>query len=79
MPRPNWSRPLPTPLRIPTIMDLARSPTCASCSAACRKRRGLETHGGTPKPKAAADRDATQVSIALQMVMMMEKVEYQPK
>jgi hypothetical protein len=70
MARPNWSRP-PAPAAdhsrqrqgIPAAVD------------ACRRARFFEARA----QGAAAGADATQLSIALQMVLMLEKVEYQMK
>ena len=84
MPRPNWSRPLPTPLTIlDDIMgfcgyDARRRPRdCLECI--CRKARGLEDtrqHVEAELKKAEANGDTTQVWITLQIVLVLERVEF---
>jgi hypothetical protein len=56
---------------------LSRSPTCGSCSGICRKRRAKSTwqHVEAELNKAAAGADPKSLSIALQMVLMLENVE----
>ena len=82
MPRPDWSRLLPRPLTIPTVMDLK---TLADARKLIRHlpkaTREKETwqHVAAELDKAAAGGDTTQVSIALQMVPMLENVECGPK
>ena len=74
MPRPNWSRPLPQPLTIPTVMDLG---TLADVRTP-KERRATVTwqHVEAELKKAAAGADMMQVSVAVQMVLQLERVEY---
>ena len=82
MPRSNWLRPLPRPLTIPTVMDLV---TLADVRALIghlpKETRAKDTwlHVEAELKKAAAGGDTTQVSIALQMVLMLEGVECRAK
>ncbi len=82
MPRPNWSHPLPRPLTIPTVMDLV---TLADVRALIghlpKATRDKETwqHVAAELDKAAAGADTVDVSVALQMVLMLENVECRPK
>ncbi|MGB6754634.1 MAG: hypothetical protein WBE71_19255 [Xanthobacteraceae bacterium] len=83
MPRPNWSRPLPRPL---TILDdgkeFLRLTTLADVldflKRIPKERRQFETwqHVEAMLKQAAAGGDTTQVSVALQMVLQLEGVEY---
>jgi hypothetical protein len=79
LPRPNWSRPLPQPLTIPTVMDLV---TLADARELIRhvpkeRRDNLNwRHVADELAKAAAGADTASVSIALRMVLMLEGVEY---
>ena len=82
MSRPNWSRPLPRPLTIPTIMDLVTLADVRSLIGHLPKEtRARDTwqHVERELNKAAADGDTAQVSIALQMVLMLENVEVRPR
>ena len=77
--RPIWSRPLPRPLTIPTVMDLV---TLADVRALLghlpKETRARDTwqHVEAELEKAAAGGDTKQVSIALRMVLMLERVEF---
>ncbi len=76
MPRPNWSRALPRPLVIPTVMTLK---TLANVRELMRhlpaEHRGRPTwrHVAAELEKAAAGADT--VDVALRLVLMLENVE----
>ena len=82
MPRPNWSRTLPRPLTIPTVLDLI---TLADVRALLghlpKERRAKSTwqHVEAALKQAATGDDATELWAALQMVPMLEGVEYRLK
>ena len=82
MPRPNWSRPLLRALTIPTVMDLG---TLADVRALlghlpeATRARDTWQHVEAELKKAAADGDTTELWAALQMVLMLEGVEYRLK
>ena len=76
--RPDWSRPLPRKLTIPTIMKIA---TLADVRTLLKhipaERREFHTwrHVATVLDEAAAHRrDPADVSVALQMVLSLENV-----
>ncbi|HSZ65802.1 MAG TPA: hypothetical protein VK825_06315 [Xanthobacteraceae bacterium] len=81
MARPDWSRPLPRALTIPTVMDLV---TLADVRAVIghlpKEARAKDTwqtvETELKKAATAPHGDTTQVSITLQMVLMLEGVEY---
>ena len=81
-PRPNWSRPLPRPLTIPTVMDLV---TLADVRALLghlpKETRAKSTwlHVEAELKKAVAGDGTTELWAALQMVLMLEGVEYRLK
>ena len=78
MPRPNWSRSLPRPLTIPTIVDLV---TLADVGALLghlpKETRAKSTwqHVKAELNKTAAGADPRDVSAALRLVLMLENVE----
>ena len=81
-PRSDWSHPLPRQLKIPGVMDLK---TLADVRAlvghlpkTSREKESWQLVTAE-LDKAAAGGDTTQVSIALQMVLMLEKVEFRKK
>ena len=83
MPRPNWSHKLPRPLVIPGVMTLR---TLADVRELIEKHLPTETrkkstwqHVEAELKKAAAGTDPRDVSVALQMVLQLERVEYQVK
>ena len=82
MPRPNYSRPLPRQLTIPTVMDLV---TLADVPELIRhvpkeRRDNLNwRHVADELAKAAGGADTASVSVALRMVLSMEGVECRPK
>ena len=80
MPRPNWSRPLPRPLTIPTVMDLKTLADVRTLLGHLPKEtRARDTwqHVEAELTKAAAGADTTQTYVALQMVLQLERVEYE--
>jgi hypothetical protein len=79
MPRPNWSRALPRPLTIPSIMDLKTLADVRTLLGHLPKEtraKGTWRHVEAKLKQAAADGDTTELWAALQMVLTMEKVEY---
>ncbi len=76
MPRPNWSRALPRPLVIPTVMTLK---TLANVRELMRhlpaehRERPTWRHVAAELEKAAAGADT--VDVALRLVLMLENVE----
>jgi len=78
-PRPKRSHPLPRPLKIPGIMDLV---TLADARALLghlpKETRAKSTwqHVEAELEKAAASGNTAQVSIALQLVLMLERVQF---
>jgi hypothetical protein len=80
--RPNWSRPLPRPLTIPDVMDLktlADVRTLIGHLPKDTRARDTWQNVEAELKKAAAGADTAQVYVALQMVLMLEKVEYRLK
>jgi hypothetical protein len=81
-PRSYWSHPLPRPLKIPGVMDLK---TLADVRALVghlpKETRARDTwqHVEARLNQAATDGDTTELWAALQMVLMLEGVEYQLK
>jgi hypothetical protein len=78
LPRPNWSRPLPQPLKIPTVMTLktlgdVRMLIERHLPAQCRAKDSWR-HVAVELRKAANSGDPADVSVALQMVLSMEGV-----
>ena len=75
-------RPLPRPLKIPGVMDLkslADVRDLLKHIPAERRRDNTWQHVEAELKKAAAGGDAAQLSIALQMVLSLERVDYQTK
>jgi hypothetical protein len=80
--RPNWSPPLPRPLTIPDVMDLktlADVRTLIGHLPKDTRARDTWQNVEAELKKAAAGADTAQVYVALQMVLMLEKVEYRLK
>ena len=80
--RPYWPVPLPQPLTIPTIMDLVTlADVRALLSHLPKATRAKDTWQRVEAElnEAARSGDATQLSIALQMVLQLEHVEYEIK
>jgi hypothetical protein len=78
---PNWSRPLPRPLKIPTVMTLK---TLADVRELIKhvpkERRQFSTWRTVEKAldEAAAGADLIGVSIVLRLVLSVEDVECRP-
>ena len=82
MPRPNWSRDLPRPLKIPGVMDLkalADVRTLIGHLPKAVRARDTWQYVERELKKAAAGDDTSQISIALQMALQLERVEYLQK
>jgi hypothetical protein len=81
MPRSNWSRPLPRPLTIPTVMDLITladvRPLLGHLPKQSREKSTWQ-HVSAELDKAAAGVDTADVSVALQLVLSLEGVECRP-
>jgi hypothetical protein len=78
MPRPNWSRPLPRPLTIPTIMDLVTLADVRTLLGHLPKETRAKStwqHVAAELDKAAAGADPADVSVALLLVLMLENGE----
>ncbi len=82
MPRPNWSRALPRPLVIPTVMTIK---TLADVRALIRhlpaehRERPTWRHVAAVLEQAAAGADAVDVAVALRLALMLENVDCRPK
>jgi hypothetical protein len=80
--RPNWSRPLPRPLEIPSIMTLK---TLADVRELLKhlpkghRERSTWRHVAACLNEAAHGGDAINVTVPLKMVLSMEGVPYQAK
>jgi hypothetical protein len=80
--RPNWSRALPRPLEIPSIMTLK---TLADVRELLKhlpkghRERSTWQHVADCLEDAAAGGDTIDVAVPLKMVLMMEGVPYQTK
>jgi hypothetical protein len=82
LPRPSWSRPLPRALTIPTVMDLVTLADVRTLIGHLPKEtraRSTWKHVEAELKKAAAGGDTAELWAALQMVLMLEKVEYRLK
>jgi hypothetical protein len=78
----DWSRALPRPLTIPTVMDLVTLADVRTLIGHLPKEtRARDTwqHVEAELKKAAVGGDTKQVYVALQMVLQLENVEYQKK
>ena len=79
MSRPNWSCALPRPLKIPRVVDLVTLADVRMLLGHLPKEtRARKTwqHVETGLNQAATSGDATELWAALQMVLMLEGVEY---
>ncbi len=80
--RADWSRPLPQPLVIPTVMTLK---TLADVRELMRhlpaehRERPTWRHVAAELEQAAAGADPVDVAIALRLALMLENVECRPK
>jgi hypothetical protein len=80
--RPDWSRPLPRPLVIPGVMTLKTLADVRKLLGHLPKDvRARSTWQGVANQLDAAARgaDPADVGIALQLVLMLEKVEFRRK
>jgi hypothetical protein len=81
LPRPNWSRALPRPLVIPTVMTLK---TLADVRKLMRhlpaehRERPTWRHVAAELEQAAAGADTVDVVVALRLALMLENVECRP-
>jgi hypothetical protein len=78
LPRPNWSRPLPRPLTIPTVMDLVTLADVRTLLGHLPKETRAKStwqHVEAALKQAAIGGDTTELWAALQMVLMLENVE----
>jgi hypothetical protein len=79
MPRPDWSRPLPRALTIPTVMDLVTLADVQTLLGHLPKETRAKStwqHIEAALKQAATGGDTTELWAALQMVLMLENVEY---
>jgi hypothetical protein len=81
VPAPNWSQPLPRPIIIPKVMELA---TLGDVRALVEKHLPAEYRtkftwrklAGMLRRAAEGKEDAAELSTALQLVLQIEGVEY---
>ena len=83
MSRPNWKRPLPRPLKIPTVMTLTtladiRELVERHLPAECRERETWR-HVAAQMNAAARGGDIKDVVIALRLVLQLERVPCLPQ
>ncbi len=81
MPAPNWERPLPRPIIIPEVMELAtlgdvRALVQKHLPAEYRTKFSWRQLAGMLRRAAEGTQDAAEVSTALQIVFKIEGVEY---
>ena len=82
MPRPNWSRPLPRALTIPTIMDLVTLADVRTLIGHLPKETRAKStwqHVEATLKQAATGGDTAELWASLQMILMLEGVEYRLK
>ena len=82
LPRPNWSRPLPRPMTIPDVMDLVTLADVRTLLGHLPKEalaKSTWQHVEAKLKQAAVDGDVTELWASLQMVLMLEGVEYRLK
>jgi len=82
MPRSNWSRALPRPLTIPSITDLKTLADVRTLLGHLPKETRAKStwkHVEATLKQAATSGDATELWAALQMVLMLENIEYRLK
>jgi hypothetical protein len=80
--RPDWSRPLPYPLVIPTVMTLrtlADVRQLMSHLPAATRAKDTWRHITSQLDAAARGADPADVAVALQLVLMLEKVMFRRK
>ena len=79
MPRLNWSRSLPRPLKIPGVVDLktlADVRTMVGHLPKAVRAKNTWRYVERELKKAAAGNDTSKISVALQMALQLENVEY---
>jgi hypothetical protein len=83
MPRPNWSRPLPRPLVIPTVLTLTTLADVRDLIERHLPRMHREKatwrYVSNQLAKAARGGDTTDVAVALQIALQLEGVQCRPK
>ena len=82
MPRPNWSRALLRQPTIPTVMDLITLADVRTLIGHLPKETRAKStwqHVEAKLREAAAGGDVADLWASLQMVLMLEKVEYRAK
>ena len=82
MPQPNWSRTLPRPLKIPSVMTLRTLADVRELMQHLpRERRERETwrHVSDQLAKAAKGGDINSAVVALRLVLELERVPCLPK
>jgi hypothetical protein len=81
--RPNWSRPLPRPLKIPTVMTLktladVRELIARHLPAQCREQH-IWRHVAEQLAKAARGGDVDDVVVSLRLALQLERVPCLPQ
>ena len=79
MSRPNWSRPLPQPLKIPDIMTLRTLADARTLLSHVPAERRQWRHVAKCIDDAARGGDVASAVVALQMVLMLEHVPCEPQ
>jgi hypothetical protein len=81
--RPNWSRPLPRPPKIPTVTTLKTLAMCGSSwSVICRPsghKRDTWRHVATCLSKAASGGNINDAVVSLRLVLQLERVPCLPQ
>ena len=81
--RPDWSRPLPRPLVVPGVMRLKTLADVRKLIGRMpmdfRTKETWQRIAALVDDAARGDADPTDVAVALQLVLMLEKVEFRRK